>query len=127
MPLAAITLTGILLAHSLPGPREMPTFDHTLLRRPLTDADFARTGSIYQLIWGRHQTQEVLNTLSRAWWSDLFICGHQSQDTGVGTIGDRMLIVDSSHNHGAFLQIDLSRQYTLQDLLKSARPLASLA
>ena len=127
MPLAGITLTGILLSHSLPGPRDLAAFDHTVLRRQLTEADFARTGSAYLLIWGRNQTQEVLNTLSRAWWSDLFVCGHQAQDSGVGTIGDRMLILDSSHNHGTFLHIDLARQYTLQDLQKAVRPLASIA
>ena len=65
--------------------------------------------------------------LSKAWWSDIFVCGHQGQDTGFGTIGDKMLIVDSSHNHGTFLQIDLSRQYTLEDLVNAVRPLASIA
>lgn len=127
MPLAAITVTGIFLSHSLPGPREIESFDHTLLRRDLTEADFARTGPVYQLIWGRSQTQEVLNTLSKTWWSDLFVCGHQGQDTGYGIVGDRMLIIDSCHNHGTFLYIDLARQYTLQDLVASVRPLASVA
>jgi hypothetical protein len=127
MPLAAITLTGILLSHPLPSPRDMATFDHTILRRQLTEADFTRTGSVYMLIWGRNQTQEQLNTLSRAWWSDLFVCGHQAKDTGSGTIGDRMLVIDSSHNHGTFLHVDLARQYTLQDLENAVRPLASIA
>ena len=127
MPLAAITVTGVFLSHSLPGPRDMATFDNTILRRQLTDADFLRTGSVYQLIWGRSQTPEVLATLSKSWWSDLFVCGHQAQDTGYGTIGDRMLILDSSHNHGVFLPIDLSRQFTLADLTTAIRPLAAIA
>jgi len=33
---------------------------------------------------------------------------------------DRMLLIDSSHNHGMFLHVDLARQYTLQDLERSA-------
>jgi hypothetical protein len=127
MPLAAITATGIFLSHSLPAARDMITFDSTILRRPLTDADFSRTGSAYQLIWGRSQNQDVLNILSRAWWADLFICGHQGQDDGYAVIGDRMLIIDSCHNHGTFLRIDLSKQYTLDDLVNSLRPLASIA
>lgn len=127
MPLAAITLTGILLTHSLPGPRELATFDTGILRRQLIDSDYARTGSVYSLIWGRNQTQEGLIALSRAWWSDLFVCGHQTQDSGSGVIGDRMLLIDSSHNHGAFLKIDLAKQYTLDDLVNSVRPLASIA
>jgi len=38
-----------------------------------------------------------------------------------------MLIIDSCHNHGVFLPIDLARQYTLPDLAAACRPLASLA
>ena len=127
MPLAAITVTGILLAHSLPGARELAGFDTSILRRPLNDADYSRTGSVYSLIWGRGQTPDVFNALARAWWSDLFVCGHQAQDSGFGTIGGRMLVIDSSHNHGVYLKIDLARQYTLEDLINACRPLASIA
>jgi len=127
MPLAAITVTGIFLSHSLPEQRDLAKFDQTLLRRELTAADYARNGPVYQLIWGRNQSQEVLNILSRAWWADLFVCGHQAQDEGFATIGDRMLILDSSHNHGMYLRIDLARQYTMQDLVAEVKPLASIA
>jgi hypothetical protein len=127
MPLAAITVSGIMFTHSLPAARDLTNFDRTILRRNLTAADYARNGPIYQLIWGRSQTQEVLDTLSRAWWSEIFVCGHQSYDQGSAVIGDRMLIIDSSHNHGVFLHVDLARQYTLPDLVASVRPLASIS
>lgn len=126
MPLAAITVTGVFLSHSLPGPRELANFDPQVLRRPLTEQDYARNGPVYQLIWGRNQTQEVLNALSRLWWADLFICGHQQQDQGFGTIGDRMLILDSSHNHGSYLILDLSRPLTFGELVAQVRPLAEI-
>jgi hypothetical protein len=125
-PLAAITFTGILLAHSLPGLRDLATFDTTILRRQLTEADFSRNGSVYQLIWGRGQTAEVLAALSKAWWCELFICGHQAQDSGYGLIAERMLILDSCHNHGTYLQIDLSRPYTMDELVAAIKPLASV-
>ncbi|HVT79714.1 MAG TPA: metallophosphoesterase [Phycisphaerae bacterium] len=127
MPLGAVTFSGIMLTHSLPGPRDMPTFDPAILRRALTDADYARNGSVYQMIWGRGQTPEVLATLAKAWWSELFICGHQAQDTGFGTLAGKMLILDSSHNHGVYLKIDLARPYTLEDLTAAVKPLASVA
>lgn len=127
MPLAAITFTGILLAHSLPSPRDMATFDTTILRRQLTEADFARTGSVYHLIWGRGQTPELLGALAKAWWCELFICGHQAQDAGYATIGEKMLILDSCHNHGTFLHIDLARPYTLKELVGATKPLAGVA
>lgn len=127
MPLAGITATGIFFSHSLPTARDIATFDTSILRRTLTDADYARNGPIYQLIWGRSQTQDVLNVLSRAWWADVFVCGHQVQEPGSGTIGDRMLVIDSSHNHGVFLPIQLDKQYTLADLSAAVVPLASIA
>jgi len=127
MPLAAITFSGILLSHSLPGPRDMAAFDSTILRRQLTEADFSRTGSVYQLIWGRGQTPDVLAALAKAWWCELFICGHQAQDSGYGTIAQRMLVLDSSHNHGTFLHIDLARPYTMEELIAATKPLAAVA
>ncbi len=126
MPLAAITVTGILLTHSLPGPRELKAFEPGILKRELIQGDYERGGAVARLIWGRNQTQAVLNKLSKDWWAEMFICGHQQQETGFGTIGDRMLILDSSHNHGVFLRIDLARQYTLQDLQKEIFPLAGV-
>jgi len=126
MPLAAITVSGIFFSHSLPSPQDLATFDATVVRRGLTPADYVRNGAVHQLIWGRHQTQEVLSTLSRAWWTDLFVCGHQAQSDGYSTLGDRMLLIDSSHNHGVFLPIKLSRQYTLQDLAAAVVPFASV-
>lgn len=126
LPLAAVSATGLLLTHSLPSPRDLANFDPSVLRRDLTEADYQRHGAVYQLIWGRNQNQEVLDKLSRAWWADVFICGHQQQDAGSGTIGDRMLIVDSSHNHGSLLHVKLSRAYTLADLQEALLPLAAL-
>jgi hypothetical protein len=60
------------------------------------------------------------------WYADLFVCGHQQQDAGSKTLGDRMLIIDSSHNHGVYLPIDLARSYTLETLAAEVVPLASV-
>jgi hypothetical protein len=38
-----------------------------------------------------------------------------------------MLILDSSHNHGTYLKIDLAKQYTFNDLVSNVRPLAEIA
>ena len=127
LPLAAITVTGIFLSHSLPAARDLPTFDATILRRPLAEADYLRNGSVYQLIWGRHQTPDVVTKLAKAWWADVFICGHQQQDNGYRVIGDKMLIIDSCHNHGVLLPADLARPCTVHDLVNNLVPLASIA
>ena len=116
MPLAAISVTGLFFSHSLPSPGSLGTFDFSILRRPLVEADYQRTGSVYQLIWGRKQTAEVLQAVSKKWWADIFICGHQQQDAGYAIVPPNMLIIDSSHNQGVLLGVDLARAYTVDDL-----------
>jgi hypothetical protein len=127
LPLAAITVTGIFFSHSLPAARDLPAFDQSVLRRRLTESDYQRGGDVYKLVWGRNQTTDSLVKLGRLWWTDLFVCGHQTQDAGWGTINPNMLIVDSSHNHGTILQINFQRQYALSDLVASLTPLAAIA
>lgn len=125
--LAAISVNGLFLSHSLPGPRDLAGFDATVLRRPLVEADYTRTGSVHKLVWGRHQNGEVLTSLAKLWWADVFICGHQQQEQGIGTIEPNLMIVDSSHNHGALLRLDLGRPYTLAGLRAGIVPLAAIA
>ncbi|MCL5770625.1 MAG: metallophosphoesterase [Planctomycetes bacterium] len=126
MPLAGITVSGALLSHSLPGVRDMVDFDVSILRRPLDNSDFQRTGSVYKMLWGRSQTAELLASLSKQWWADIYICGHQEQDRGYGVLGKNLLVLDSSHNHGVLLPMVLDRQYTIDDLIQTLIPLASL-
>lgn len=127
MPLAAISATGLLLAHSLPSDADLPSFDPSILQRQLTGEDYQRAGSVYNLLWGRNQTQAVMDTLSKAWWADLYICGHQAQDAGYGVIGRNMFLIDSSHSHGVLLPIILEKQYTMSDLATRVVPLSSIA
>jgi hypothetical protein len=124
MPLAAITVTGLLFTHSLPT--SLATFDFSILRRALTEADYLRTGSVYQLIWGRKQTAEVLQAASKKWWADIFVCGHQQQDSGFGIVPPNMLIIDSSHGQGVLLPVDLARAYTVDDLARACVPISSI-
>jgi hypothetical protein len=125
-PLAAISATGVFLAHSLPGPKDIATFDPTFLTRPLEGADFVRPGSAYSLVWGRHQTAEILEQLGKAWWADVFICGHQQQDAGFAVVEPKLLIVDSSHNLGTLVHLDLAKAYDLGALTATLVPLANL-
>lgn len=124
--LAAISVTGVFLSHSLPGPKELATFDTRFFARPLTEADFVRPGAGYWLVWGRHQTAEVLQQLSKAWWVEVFICGHQQQDPGYGTVDPNLMIIDSSHNRGVVLHLDLAKPYSLGSLRAALIPLSQL-
>jgi hypothetical protein len=49
--------------------------------------------------------------------ANLILTGHQPQESGYAVNGDKQLILASDHNQGVFLPIDLSQQYTMDDLL----------
>lgn len=117
-PLAARTQTGIFLCHSLPTDAQIDTFDFSIFDRPLEGADYAqRTGPVYQLIWGRNMGPETVDKFAEKVGANLLITGHQPQEMGYGTNGERHLILASDHNHGVFLPIDLSAQYDIETLV----------
>lgn len=126
-PLAGRTANRVFLSHSLPGNREMDDFNPAVLYRPLAAADLVDGGSAYAMVWGRRQSGKLLERLSGLLDVDLFICGHQPQETGYQVVSGRLLIIASDHNHGVFVPFDLSRKLEMSDLLASMRPLASIA
>lgn len=126
-PLAVRTENRILLTHSLPSPNAMRGFDPSVLDRVPRPRDLLDGGSAYLLVWGRYQRADQLRHLSDMLDADLFICGHQPQETGFDTVDDRLLILASDHNHGVLLPFDLKKPHTLADLVRMIRPLASIA
>ena len=125
-PIAGRTANRVFLSHSLPGPGTVADFDCSDLQRPTTDETLQGRGTAYLLVWGRYQTEELLNDLAEQLEVDLFICGHQPQDEGFEILYDRMLILASDHNHGAFLPFDLRRKLTMADLRRMVRRLSSV-
>ena len=107
-PIALITASGILCAHSLPAESEMNKFDDTLLERDLTDDDFTpRAGSAYYMLWGRRHSAEHLDRLAERFDVRAFILGHQHADVGWRMLSPRTIILNSDHERAAVLPIDL--------------------
>jgi hypothetical protein len=126
-PLAARTANRVFVSHSLPGHRDVARFDVSMFDRPLTDLDLSEGGSVYPLLWGRYQNEQTLRDLAERLDVDLFICGHQPQETGYDVRHERMLILASDHNHGVILPFDLRKSHTMTQLVQLIRPLASIA
>lgn len=126
-PLAGRTSTRIFLAHSLPSPRLLPSFDATVFSRTPTQQDLQERGAAHMLVWGRYHTECTLETLCELLDVDFFVCGHQPQDTGYDVVHDRLVILASDHNHGVFLPLDLKKTMTLARLTSSVRPFAGVA
>ena len=127
LALAGRTANRVFVSHSLPGPRDLPLFDPAILRRPLKEEDLRGRGPVHAMVWGRHQTEDCLQTLAELLDVNYFICGHQPQETGYTVRYDRMVILASEHNHGVFLPFDLRQPVTIASLTAAIRPLAAIA
>jgi hypothetical protein len=117
---------GLFISHSLPGFRKLENFDPAVIDRELTDADLQSGGSAYDMVWGRHHSQELADQLAARWGVKVFIMGHQPTDEGYQVQGTSMLILACDHNHAQVVPVDLSKRYTLDNLLESLVPLAGV-
>jgi hypothetical protein len=127
LPLAAKAENGIFCCHSLPTDDQVDNFDYSIFERPLVGADYAaRTGPVYQLIWGRNMSTATVDKFAEQVGATLIINGHQPQESGYLVNGERQLILASDHNQGVFLPIDLGQQYTMDDLVERIQKFVAL-
>ena len=128
MPLALRCKTprgDILCAHSLPATGSMGRFDTTILSRELTDDDYVpRAGSAHLMVWGRGYDAEQLEDLVERWGVNLFVLGHEKAPNGYLIIPPCAVVLNSDHERGVYLPIDLSRPPTLGETPALIRPLS---
>ncbi len=127
LPLGIRTHNGLWMSHSLPGDRYVEEFDPKIFDRPLTIEDYERPNCVYTLTWGRRHSLDSVNRMAEKLGAELFVLGHQNQSEGWGNPDPRTLIIASEHNHGCLLDIELSRLYTINELIEGVRPIASIA
>lgn len=119
--------TDVLCSHSLPSPAMMGRFDTTIISRELTDDDYQpRTGSAYAMVWGRGYDAELLEDLVERWGVDWFIVGHEHAEFGSAFVPPNAVVLNSDHQHGVYLPLDLSENYGPQRALESVRPISEL-
>jgi hypothetical protein len=128
MPIAAVSESGVLCAHSLPNARMMERFDAGLLDRELVAEDYRPpTGSVHLMVWGRAHADEQVRALADRWGVRLFCLGHRHVETGVEARGPLVVVINSDHERGAVLPIDLARVPSSEEALARAVYLASVA
>ncbi|MDD5135385.1 MAG: metallophosphoesterase [Phycisphaerae bacterium] len=125
-PLAVKCSNGIWLSHSLPSDRTIEKYDFSIFSRELKISDIVRPNSAYLLTWGRRQGIESLKVLAEKLGVDFFVLGHQVQESGWMSNDENLIIIDSQHNHGHILHIELNRQYDIKTLIGSLVPIASI-
>jgi len=126
-PLAVRCDNRIWLSHSLPSDNYFDKFDPKILNRNLKINDVVKPGSAYLLTWGRKHPNSLLNKMAELFDVGIFIIGHQPQPQGWSQAGENLIIIASDHDHGCLLPIDLAKSYTIEQLISSIVPLASIA
>ncbi|MBC7836035.1 MAG: hypothetical protein H7Y88_13190 [Phycisphaerales bacterium] len=130
MPLALRCETGsgcaaILCAHSLPDPALMDRFDAGVLERELTEDDYIpRRGAAHLMTWGRAHRPAQLLELGAAWGVGLFILGHERADRGLLVVPPNTVVLNSDHEAGVYLPVDLASPPTPDQAVAQVVPLA---
>ena len=106
---AGVTPRGdVRCAHSLPGPAMMARFDASILDRELEEGDYApRQGSAHMMVWGRGYDHDQIEDLVERWGVNMFVLGHEKAENGVLFIPPAALVINSDHERGVYLPIDL--------------------
>lgn len=123
LPLAVRCDNGMLIAHSLPGPRKLEAFDNAVLERNLLDADYEDNGAAALMVWGRHQNEKLATQLAGVWGVEVFVLGHQPPEMGWAEVAHNILIITSEHGHGVCVPIDLATRYGRDDLVDLVLPI----
>ena len=131
MPLALLSGgpddPGVLCAHSLPNARKMTHFDPAVLDRTLDAEDFvAPNGPAYLMTWGRAYSDEQIEELAGAWGAKLVLLGHRHVETGAERFGRRLIVLNSDHEHGAVLPLDLGRLPEPDEAMLGVIPLRAI-
>ena len=128
MPIAlrCVTPSGdLLVAHSVPGLAAMNRFDASILSRDLTEEDYEpRRGAAHLMVWGRGYDDEQLEDLVERWGVNLFVLGHEKVPEGARLIPPNAIVLNSDHERGMYLPLDLADLPTPEQALAMARPLA---
>jgi hypothetical protein len=60
------------------------------------------------MVWGRQYDADQIEDLVERCGVNLFILGHERADAGVRFVPPCALVLNSDHEHGVYLPIDLS-------------------
>ncbi|MEN8127349.1 MAG: metallophosphoesterase [Planctomycetota bacterium] len=125
-PLAIRCTNHIWLSHSLPADNYVDQFDLSVFNRPYTLDDIEKPNPVYQMTWGRRHSAESLQRLAEMLDVEVFVLGHQPQESGWALVAPNTLIIASEHNFGCLLQFDLDKSYTASDLADCVIPLSTI-
>jgi hypothetical protein len=116
MPLAAVTQSGIFMAHSTPDRAEVDNFSMAFFRRAPDPRDFEKGGAAEKLVWGRDYAQDTADALAEKLGYEIFLVGHAPCSRGYEIPNSRHIILDCKDKYAAVILLDLARKYTHDEL-----------
>jgi len=116
-PLAVRLDTGTFICHSSPENVDRHGFDAKVFERPLRDADFAPSGAVFQLVWGRDFRQENANAFASLVGANVLIHGHEPCKNGFSVPNDKQIILDCCGRRACYLKLPLARPLTQAEMI----------
>src|SRR5262245_22263582 len=122
LPIALRAPNRVLICHSLPSARALPTFDPARLTKDTYElTDLAPGGAVHSILWGRDTAREnVLGFLAKM-DADLLVSGHIASEKGYDQPSDKQLILDCAENPAGFVIFPADRPLSHTDLLSCVR------
>ena len=123
LPWAAVTPTGIFMAHSLPDRRYLELFSRQLFTQDVERPDLSKTGPVFRLVWGRDLTSNTAADFAQRVGADLLVIGHHPCRDGHAQPNLHTIILDSKDAHGACLLLPLDTKLAHDAILARIRHL----
>jgi hypothetical protein len=117
LPVALKAPNRVLICHSLPSARTLPTFNpFRLVAEEYEPADLQPGGAVHSILWGRDTARENAIAFLDMMDADFLVSGHIASDQGYATQSDKQLILDCAENPAGFVLFPTDRPLTLADL-----------
>ena len=118
----------LLITHSLPSPQRMELAGVAIFEAAgYADADLRRGGAAYEWTWGRGQTPEQLDDLSRKLNVKFFIIGHRHCEAGFQMVPARGISIASDAEHACILRLPAGASVTADNVQQYLTPIAALS
>lgn len=122
LPIAILTPNRVLVCHSLPNARVLPTFDPAKLSADAHDpADLQPGGVVHSILWGRDTARENAAAFLEKMGAELLVSGHIATNDGFNVPNDRQLILDCAESPAGFVLFPADRPLTHAELVACVR------
>jgi hypothetical protein len=122
LPVVLKAPNRVLICHSLPSARALPTFNpFRLVAEEYEPADLQPGGAVHSILWGRDTARENAIAFLDMMDADFLISGHIASEQGYATPSDKQLILDCAENPAGFVLFPTDRPLTLAEVPSCVR------